>query len=74
MGICFLNPTPLRPPFVPLFPVNSLWIYLFIPGSRNPCNRTRERLPLLEAREEVMTEKCSTGKDSDKVFSKMGEN
>jgi hypothetical protein len=74
MGICFFNPTPLRPPFIPLFPVNSLWIYLFIPGSRNRGNGTRECLPLLEAREEIMTEKSSTGKNSDKVFTKMGEN
>jgi hypothetical protein len=74
MKIYFFDPAPLRPPFVPLFPVNSLWIYLFVPSSRDPGDRTRKCLPLLEAGEEIMAEKSGTGKNSDKIFAKVGEN
>jgi hypothetical protein len=74
MRICFFDPTPLRPPFVPLFPVNSLWIYLFVPSSRDLGDRTRKGLPLLEAGKEIVAEKSGTGKNSDKIFAKMGKN
>jgi hypothetical protein len=73
MVICFLDPAPLRPPFIPLLAVNSLWVYLLIPSPWNLGNRTGKGLPLLNARNKVMAEEGGIGNYSGKVFAKMSE-
>jgi hypothetical protein len=73
MGVCFLDPAPLRPPFIPLLAVNPFWVYFLVPNPWNPGDRTGKGLPLLDVRNKIMAEEGSTGNYSGKIFTKVSK-